>query len=219
MIDLEDFSQYKQIHKDIQEQDLSKEEIEARYIEELERLKEEFNKKLEEETQKAYEEGYKEAVQEQENILQQVVQEHVNQVLQQKNSEIQEIYDEFSKMFKDLYNKVENRFSHLQDLLLDSISEILQFLYISPNNEDFIIKQIEKILLEYKKAINIEIKVHPEMKEKVQKVFQNIEVETDENLTKGDFIIEVSDLQIENKIKEKLEVMKNEIKREIQKLT
>ncbi len=219
MIDLEDFGQYKEIHKEIEEQDLSKEEIEARYIEELERLKEEFKKKLEEETQKAYEEGYKKAAKEHEKILQQVVQEQVNKVLQQKNNEIQQIYDEFSKMFKDLYSKIENHFSHFQDLLLDSISEILQFLYISPQNEEFIIKQIEKILLEYKKAKNIEKKVKPEMKEKVQEVFQNAEVEADENLTKGDFVIEVSDLQIENKIKEKLEVMKNEIKREIQKLT
>ena len=217
MIELEDFSYFQEVENKLKENNEQNK---------IEILKEEFQKRLEEEREKAFQEGYKKGITEgKEEIEKKLKKEFEKFVkekeieLQKKENELKELNSKLKKFRDEIEKKYTQYLDHINQILLDSLSEILEFLYIESRNENLISKIIQDILTEFKEQIEAEITVSPELKEYVKSVFPNAEIKTDKNLEKGDFVIVFPELQVENKIKDKIEILKDEIKREIKKFT
>ncbi len=216
MLDLEDFNNILSVKEQLK-QDSTKEELEKKYIEEIQRLKQEYENKLKEETQKAYQQGYNDALQKADTVLRKEYEEKLQAILQEKDKEIENLLNNLKNLENSIKEKQKRYFESVREILVDSLAEILEFLYIDVDNYDRVIKAIENILLEFKEETKVEIQVsenlYPLLKDRFSFVKSNPELEHD------DFIIDFGDFQIENRVKEKLKIIKDEIKREIKKLT
>jgi flagellar biosynthesis/type III secretory pathway protein FliH len=216
MIDLEDFSYFQE----------AEEKLKNNQSDNIEILKEEFQKKLKEEREKAFQEGYKKGITEGKNEIEKQLKEQFQKIVQEKEIEFNKKYSEVEqlksqlKVFQEeIKKKYEDYLDHINNILLDSLSEILEFLYIDSINESFISRTIQGILEEFKEQTKAEITVNPEFVKHLKSVFPNAEIKSDEKMEKGDFVIVFPELQVENKIKDKIEILKDEIKREIKKFT
>ncbi len=217
MIELEDFSYFQEVENKLKENNEQNK---------IEILKEEFQKRLEEEREKAFQEGYKKGITEGKEEIEKKLKKEFEKFVkekeiefQKKENELKELNSKLKKFRDEIEKKYTQYLDHINQILLDSLSEILEFLYIESRNENLISKIIQDILTEFKEQIEAEITVSPELKEYVKSIFPNAEIKTDENLEKGDFVIVFPELQVENKIKDKIEILKDEIKREIKKFT
>ncbi len=217
MIDLEDFSYFQEVEEKLKKNQ-SQNEVEV--------LKQEFQKKLEEEKKKAFEEGYQKGITEGKTEIEKQLKEEFQKFVQkketefkQKQEEVENLKSQLQNLKKEIENKYNEYLDHINNILLDSLSEILEFLYVDSSNEDVIIKVIQNILTEFKEQIEVEITAAPKFAEHLKSVFPNAKIKSDEKMEKGDFVIVFPELQVENKIKDKIEILKDEIKREIKKFT
>ncbi len=217
MVDLEDFSYFQEVEEKLKHN---------KSLDEIETLKTEFQKKLKEEKEKAFQEGYQKGITEGKSKIEKQLNEQFQKIIEEKENEFKQKFAEIDELkiqlqtFKEEIEKKYNEYlNHINNILLDSISEILEFLYIDPANENFISKIIQDILEEFKNQIDIEITVSPKLSKHLEEIFPNIKIKEDEKIEKGDFVIVFPELQIENKIKDKIDILKNEIKREIKKFT
>ncbi len=217
MVELEDFSYFQEV-EDKLKKNSQKDQIEL--------LKQEFQKKLKEEKEKAFKEGYQKGITEGKIEIEKQLKKEFQELVDNKEKEFKEKISEVEELKLKLTNlsgSIEKKFDdyleHLNNILLDSISEILEFLYIDSSNENLIIKVIQDILTEFKEQLNVEITTSQDLAEHIKSIFPNAEIKEDDKMEKGDFIIVFPELQVENKIKDKIEILKDEIKREIKKFT
>ncbi len=217
MIDLEDFSYFQEVEDKLKENNSSNN---------IEILKQEFQKKLEEERKKAFQDGYQKGITEGKIEIEKQLKEEYQKFIQKKEEEfnkkqqdIEHLEQQLKKLKEELKIKYDEYLNHINDILLDSLSEILEFLCIDSSNESLMAQIIQDILAEFKEQIEVEITTSPEFKEHLQSVFPHAEIKSDEKMEKGDFVIAFPELQVESKIKDKIEILKDEIKREIKKFT
>jgi len=190
-LEIEDFNEILSVKNKIEEE--SKEE-EKKYIEEIQRLKREYQEKLKEEVKSAYKKGFHEGYE-----------------------KLKLAVKELGYLESEIREKFENYLNNVRELIVDSIYEILEFLYIELKDRESIVKAIERIILEFKESDSMEILAGKELYEILKNSLSNIKL--DESLDNNDFVINFGDFQIENRLKEKLNIIKDEIKREIKKLT
>jgi flagellar assembly protein FliH len=108
----------------------------------------------------------------------------------------------------------------ISEIISDSIAEILEFLYIYEKDPEKVAEKINEILEELREFKVLKIKVSKDQNlELLQKFLSHVSLEIDEKLEGNDFIIEFDNGKIENKFREKIEIVKDEIKREIKKLS
>jgi len=204
--------------------DVSLKELERKYIEKIQSLENTYKKLIEEERKKAFEEGYKKAKSELEKQYKQKLEEEIKKALEAQktelknklNSEKKEI-ETFLKSLKDTYIK---KIDFIDELILSSLEEILYYMYIDPSNYEFLAKEIKRIIIQLKNSSNIKLFVSPSLEKFVKDLeIENLFIEIDEKLKNGDFIIEFDHVQIEANFKEKVKILKDEIKREIKKHT
>lgn len=140
-------------------------------------------------------------------------------MISQKEAEINSLKEKYQKIEIKLQNRLHSYIVDLTSILLDNIEEIFEFLYIKESNLNEIKNSIENTISEFKDSWPLEIKVSRKLYEEVADSFKNTKVVIDESLKDGDFIIEFFDFKIENIFKEKIKVLKDEIKRETKKFT
>lgn len=216
MLELEDFNNIISVKEKIKEEE-TKEQIEKKYIEQIQNIKKEYQQKLKEEVEKAYKKGFEEGINKANTQLKREYQLQLQEIVKEKESEIQYVLSKLKSIEDSLKERYLEYINNIREIILDSLSEILELLYIDSHNQQNITKAIETILLEFKDQNKIEIQVsetlYPLLKDTFKNVKKNPQLEND------DFIIDFGDFQIENKVKEKLKIIKDEIKREIKKLT
>ncbi len=216
MLELEDFNNIISVKEKIKEEE-TKEQIEKKYIEQIQSIKKEYQQKLKEEVEKAYKKGFEEGINKANTQLKREYQLQLQEIVKEKESEIQYVLSKLKSIEDSLKERYLEYINNIREIILDSLSEILELLYIDSHNQQNITKAIETILLEFKDQNKIEIQVsetlYPLLKDTFKNVKKNPQLEND------DFIIDFGDFQIENKVKEKLKIIKDEIKREIKKLT
>ncbi len=230
-LNIEDFSDiyFKVKEKNIEEtkpdtenESISVEEVEKYYLEKIRLLEEKYQKQIEEERKKAFEEGYKKAKEELEEGFKERLEATLNDAIKEKEEEInkklKEKNKEISKILNQLKEKYMQKIDFIEELIISSLEEILNYLYLHPSNREILEKEIRDIIRQIKNSYSIKITISPYLKEYFKDVDKNeIEVEIDENLSKNDFIIEFDHVQIESNFKEKVKILKDEIKREIKK--
>ncbi len=214
MMDLEDFTPFLEPpEKQEEKEERTPEEIEAYYrkkILELQKKYQEEVKKAEENGLKlGFEEGYRKASEEWKAKLQHEVQ----KIKAEYEAEIKELRNSVSNFHSTLHEEERNYFKRLEKLLLDSIEEILNFLYISPQNAQFVKEKIEELIESFPEETPITIEVGRGL----ANVLSGSKIKISEDLEENDFRINFDPFSIESKIKEKLELLREEIEREIKK--
>ncbi|RMD46918.1 MAG: hypothetical protein D6831_00925, partial [Aquificota bacterium] len=107
---------------------------------------------------------------------------------------------------------------YIDELILSALEEILYYMYIDESNLDFLSREIKKLIYQIKKSSTIKLTIPPSMADLLKDLnMEELEIEIDDNLPKGDFIIEFDDVQLETNFQEKIKILKDEIKREIKK--
>ncbi len=225
-LDIKDFkiSQITQkIEEDKQEKkDTHYEEIKKQYAVQIESLKKEYEKLIEEERKKAFEEGFKKGREKTEKQLKEVFTQEKEKLIEEIQKSLEAEYlsklDEIKKLFENLKKEFFQKIDFTEELILSSLEEMFYYLYIQPLNLEYVSKEIRNIISQIKDTSRIYIKVSQNFEDYLKEIdIENVTVEIDENLDKGDFIIELKNVQIESNFKEKMKILKDEIKREIKK--
>ncbi|SMC09291.1 hypothetical protein [Nitratiruptor tergarcus] len=227
-LELDDFTAFEQMQeasKELKEKvdtenfDEKIKEIERFYQQKIEEMEKEYKELIAKVSKESYEQGFSDAEQKFNKVLEVKIQELKSHFLQEKEQEIAHLqtkYLDFEKEFAQKYNLFLHRFT---DIVLDNVNEILEFLFIDKKNMQTITEAIEKLLEDFSNYMPLDIIVSPNMFEDIKKRFETVQVKRSEELKENEFIIEFHDFKIENKIEEKLNVIKDEIKRETKKLT
>ncbi|NPA52181.1 MAG: hypothetical protein GXO22_04750 [Aquificae bacterium] len=216
MLELEDFNNIFSLREKAEKEE-TKEQLEKRYIEEIQKLKKEYEENIKIQTEKAYEKGLQEGYTQAETKLKKEYQNQLQSILKEKEKKIDNTLSQLKEIEKQINEKYKKYIDNIREILIDSLSEILQLLYIDTKNHNQITKAIETILLEFKEQEKIQIYVSEALYQTLKDTFNNLQ--KNPQLENYDFIIDFGEFQIENKLKEKLKIIKDEIKREIKKLT
>ena len=195
----------------------SKEEIEKFYIEKIAKQKKEFEEKIENIKNEYFQKGFVEGSQKKEKELSVKIENIKNDLTSKHKEEVEKL----KKIYKDIENALilKNRdyLEKLSTVFVDNLGEMFRFLYIQDSNIKEIKNELHKILDEFKEESPLVIRVSENLYKNIKDEFGNIKV--DDKLKDKDFVVEFLDFKIESKIREKIELLKDEIQREIKKLT
>lgn len=184
----------------------------------------ELEKKLEEVRQVSLIEGYERAKEEMLKELELEKQNYYNQLKEEFERQTAQKLELYKKTFEDLNYKLNQGLKEILDkiniIISDSIEEILDFLSLNYHNPQTIKDNILSIIETLKPNNLVKIKVGTkELQELLKKALPDVEVILEESLNPNDFKVELDIVKVENNVKEKIELVKDEIKREIKKLS
>lgn len=178
------------------------------------KLKQQKEESFQEGYQAGRKEGYEQAKLEYEDKLREI-DEKSKLELDEKLKDYINKLDRVIRSFQDNYKNILDK---TIDLISDSLVEILEFVYLKEESFDIILQQINTLIDEFYDYEFFVIKVGNENLYRILKdKYDNVEI--DENLEGLDFIVDFREFKIENRIKEKLEILKDEVEREIKKLS
>jgi hypothetical protein len=220
MVDLIDFSKITQ--KNLDEDKKYKELILENQI--LKQNIEELKQKIEEIRQISLIEGYEKAKDDLLQDLENQKQAYLNQLTKEFEEKLKQNLQTYAKNFQDINFKLNEGFKQILDkinaIISDSLEEILEFISINYHDPKSIKENISSIVEELKSYKPISIKVGSlELKEILKKFIPDIEIIHDESMNLNDFKVEFEFIKVENNVKEKIQLVKDEIKREIKKLS
>ncbi|MFN3788142.1 MAG: FliI/YscN family ATPase, partial [Sulfurihydrogenibium azorense] len=177
----------------------------------------ELEKKLEEVRQVSLIEGYERAKEEMLKELELEKQNYYNQLKQEFEKQIAQKLETYKKTFEDLNYKLNQSLKEILDkiniIISDSIEEILDFLSLNYHNPQTIKDNILSIIETLKSNNLVKIKVGTkELQELLKKALPDVEVILEESLNPNDFKVELDIVKVENNVKEKIELVKDEIK-------
>lgn len=214
---LEDFSKKEE---NTQQTDTQREYIDK--IADLEREIRNLKTILEEEKKIAFEEGYRKGIEDgfeksKEEFEKKLIEledrakKQTKDTLEQYLSKIDENLDYIKKKYKSLLDGT-------IEIISDSIEEIIEFLYIENKFSELVIHQISSLVEEFYEYPQPVIRVSNDI---LAEIFRKkgFEILVDERLNGLDFVIDFKEFKIESKIEEKIRIIKDEIKREIKKLS
>ncbi|MRI83762.1 MAG: hypothetical protein C6I00_05005 [Nitratiruptor sp.] len=223
-LDLEDFSSLPQEEPNQKEQGSQEEEQKLLQLQEeceqrVRQLENEYKELLGKVGKESYEQGFRDAQEKYQELLQQ----EIERISQEKEAEKEAALSQIQSSLHDVEEELQRRYreylNKFTDIIVDSLGEILDFLYIDKRNSPIIQGAMEKLLEDFHNFLPLTIQVSPQLYHQLQEKFSGVSIKENPELEEHDFIIEFHDFKIENRIKEKLGVIKDEIKRETKKLT
>lgn len=214
---LEDFS--------FKPQQTGKENLEEAYIIQIQQLRqqiEELKNTLNAEKEAAYKKGLEDGTARGYDLAKQEFEARLQQVEEEKTSQLKQSLKDYLVKLDDNINRLQTNYKEIilqtAEIISDSITEIFDFLYLSEENKDLVVRQIRELLEEFFEYPKVYIKVgNPQLMEIFK--LRGFDVEIDQNLKGLDFVVDFREFRVENRIAEKLEIIKDEIKREIKKLS
>jgi len=222
MIDLEDFSPLLEVHRkseskgsDGEEREKGLEEIEAFYREELLKLQGHYKREIEKVKEEAYSKGFQEGVEKARLELEAQMKaslEEMEKGYREKLSQLKKNLDELTFQIEE---KGKDVISEFLKSVSESIVEILEFLYISPENAPFVKKSLEELLSTFSSEELISVEVGKEL----GKLVTGKNVKVNEELGESDFRLTFKEFTLESRLKEKLNLLREELEREVKKLT
>jgi len=224
MIDLDDFSHFlevkKRIERDGEDEEVDKreqsiEEIEKLYREEIFKLQEHYKRELEKVREEAYRKGFQEGVEKARSELEEQMRASLSELekeYKEKLSALRQSLDLLTSQFEEKGNRIVSKFLKS---VSDSLVEILEFLYISPENAPFVKRSLEELLSTFSSEELISVEVGKEL----GKLLTGENVKVNERLGDNDFRLTFQEFTLESKLKEKLNLLREEFEREVKKLT
>lgn len=223
MLNLIDFSLLlnKERNKDKEENKEDEKEKEINFLKQQIIL---LQQEIEKEKNIAFKEGFEKGKEETEKYYKSKIEE----IEKEKEEKIKEILNQEKKDYQILIDKIHSEFdkkykqflNYISQIITDSLADILDFLYIEKAETKKIVEVVSNILEELRNEKIFKIVVSKDVNlDILKKAFSQIEIEIDDKLEGIDFILKLESGKIENIFKEKIEIIKDEIKREIKKLS
>ena len=217
-IDLEDFGRSL---KRPDSKELSKEDLERFYQEQIRKLEKDYEEKIKKAYKEGFEQGYKKAAEEVTQTLNKEFEQKLKKALQEKEKEIrieqEKIKDQVLNFLKEIKDRYKKHIDFVDELILSVLEEIMEYLYINPENADYVAEEIKKIVEDLKIAPEITVEVSPQLKSLLDLHSDNVKIVERKDFKGGDFTVKIENVQFENRFKEKVNILKDEIKREIKK--
>ena len=217
-LDLEDFGRSL---KRPDSKEISKEELEKFYQEQIRKLEKEYEKKVQQSYKEGFEEGYKKASEEVKETLIKEFEQKLNKALKEKENEIrieqENIKNQVLNFLKEIKDRYRKHIEFVDELILSVLEEIMEYLYISPENAGYVSEEIKKIIDDLKIAPEITVEISPQLKSFIDLQSDNIKIVERKDFKGGDFTVKIENVQFESRFKEKMSILKDEIKREIKK--
>lgn len=214
---LEDFSP--------KQQQTIEENLEEEYRKEILQLKQEIGQLkniLNTEREAAYQKGLEEGTKRGYELAKQEFEARLQQVEEEKNNQLKQALEDYLVKLEDNIHRIQTNYKEIilqtAEIISDSITEIFDFLYLSEENKELVVKQIKELVEEFFEYPKVYIKVgNPQLMEVFK--LKGYDVEIDKDLKGLDFVVDFREFKVENRIAEKLGIIKDEIKREIKKLS
>ncbi|WP_457626365.1 FliH/SctL family protein [Persephonella sp.] len=201
--------------------EMTKEQIESFYQNQIKKIQKEFEEKLKQTYQQGIEEGYRKGVEETEKKLTENFQKEIEKALKEQeeklSSEYNKLKGEISSILKEIHKKYKEHVEFVDELILSVLEEIMEYLYVSPENAKYVAEEIRRIVDDLKQSPQITIEVSPDIKPYIQSAGENVKIIEREDFKSGDFTVKIENVQFESRFKEKVNILKDEIKREIKK--
>jgi len=216
----EDFE--KKLNEPENKEEISLEKVEEFYKNKIKQLEEKYLAEIEKEREKAYKEGFEKGKKESEEKFKKILKQELEKAISEKEEEYLKTLDRLNSEIKNAVTKLKEaykkRIDYIDELILSALEEILYYMYIDESNLDFLSREIKKLIYQIKNSSTIKLTIPPSMADLLKDInIEDIEIEIDDKLPKGDFIIEFDDVQLETNFQEKIKILRDEIKREIKK--
>jgi len=147
MINLDDFSLF--IQKIEERGEDPKKEIEKlklKFQQEIINLQRKYEAQIEEEKEKAFNEGFRKGVSVTEKKLTEEFEERIKRTVEEKNAELERINEEIERKIRKIELEVKEALKNLLNSILDNLSEILDYLYISEINKPYLERVIKELI-------------------------------------------------------------------------
>ena len=228
-LELDDFSLLSTMQQEKQEardNDEKQEDLQAK-IAEVERfyqnkileIEQNYKELLNKVAKESYDQGFQDASAKYEQKLQQDIAQKQEELQQQLQAEREIFANRLAQFEQELFKKYNMYMTKFSDIILDAIEEILEFLFIDPHNTKYVQESIKKLLEDFHNYMPLTISASDELYNIIKDRFDHVKIKENSELKNNEFSIEFHDFKIENKVQEKMAVIKDEIKREIKKLT
>lgn len=181
--------------------------------EKLLKVKRECEELVEEEKKKAFKEGFQKGVLKAREELEKEFNQKINQIKKDYEERLKTVVVDISRFEEQLELRKREAIKRIEKLFLTALTEILEFLYISPQNAGYVSEKIEEIIDEFSSSDLVSIEVG----KRLAPFVKGKAVSVSEELGEGDFRINFNLFSIESSIKEKLELLREEFEREIKK--
>ena len=217
-LDLEDFG--RSLNRP-DSKEITKEELEKFYQGQIRKLEKDYEKKIQQSYKEGFEEGYKKASEEVKKTLTREFEQKLNRALEEKEKELGIQQEKIKKQVLDFLKEIKDRYrkhvDFVDELILSVLEEIMEYLYINPENASYVSEEIKKIIEDLKVAPEITVEISPQLKSFINLQSDNIKVVERKDFKGGDFTVKIENVQFESRFKEKVDILKDEIKREIKK--
>ena len=188
-------------------------EVESqRKLDEVKRLKAAHAAVLEETKKSAFEAGYAEAKAQMQAECEATIETRLREV-----REVSRADGETAVAVRgQIEAAVQKNIQRSNEIIVDTLGEVLAYLYLDKADAGFLAERIEKISAEFGSVPEITVHIHPSQREGVEAQLIDLKIVADPEVDAGDFVIDFSDYLVEHVLKAKIEVIKNEIKKEIE---
>jgi len=222
MIDLEDFSPFLEVNRKSEEEEgergekeKSLEDLEALYREELLKLQKHYREEMERVKEEAYKKGFQEGLEKARLELESQMRSSLEEMEKAYNEKLSVLKKNLDLLVSQIEERGNRVISEFLRSVSDSLVEILEFLYISPENVPFVKKSLEELLSTFSTEELLSIEVGKEL----GKLLTGEYVKINEELGENDFRLTFKEFTLESKLKEKLNLLREELEREVKKLT
>lgn len=222
MIDLEDFSPFLEVNRKSEEEEgergekeKSLEDLEALYREELLKLQKHYREEMERVKEEAYKKGFQEGLEKARLELESQMRSSLEEMEKAYNEKLSVLKKNLDLLVSQIEERGNRVISEFLRSVSDSLVEILEFLYISPENVPFVKKSLEELLSTFSTEELLSVEVGKEL----GKLLTGEYVKINEELGENDFRLTFKEFTLESKLKEKLNLLREELEREVKKLT
>jgi len=213
MVDLEDFSPFVELKREERPEKNPLEELEERYRQEILKLQASFRQEIERVREEAFRKGFEEGYQKGVEELGRKLKEREEALKKEFEKRLGKIKLNTDSLLREIESEKEKRLRRVEEAIVGSITEIFEFLYLNPSNAPFLREKISELIEEFRGEEVVEI----EAGEKLALALEGERVKVSPELGDYDFRIVFKDFAVESNFKEKLNLLREEIEREIKK--
>ncbi|SMO56410.1 hypothetical protein SAMN06269117_11110 [Balnearium lithotrophicum] len=226
MINLDDFSVFflekKDVNKKEEERNIEKEleDLRLHYQNEILLLKKKYEENLEKIKEEYYQRGFHEGMRSKENELRKYFTQELERIAQEKEAEISKFMEYLKQNLVKFEEHNKETILKLLNSLVDSLSEIFEYLYISKDNLSFLEKKIKELIKTFEDEKFLYLEAGKKLYDFLEKSeLSKLNIKLNQSLWDYDFKLNFKDFEIESKFSEKMKILKDEFEKEIKKLT
>jgi len=218
MINLDDFSPFTQkIERKEEDPKKEIEKLKLEFQQKIIDLQRKCEAKITSEKEKAFNDGFKKGYSAAQEKLTAEFEKKLNHIILEKDAEFKKINEKVEKKLRKIELESKEVTKKLLSSILDNLSEVLNYLYISEANKPYLERTIKELIRSFEKEKFISVEAGRGLYEYLKE--KGFAVRKDEKLGNCDFRLKFRDFEVESTLSEKLKNLREELEKEVKKLT